>query len=51
MSLVGSLRDVQAKPEPCNSNSNSNSNACSWPPADSSVMIIQLGGHVQLFLA
>ena len=25
MSLVGSLRGVQANPEPCNSNSNSNS--------------------------
>jgi hypothetical protein len=28
MSRVGSLRGVQANPEPCNSNSNSNSNYC-----------------------
>jgi hypothetical protein len=30
MSLVGSLRGVQAIPEPCNSNSNSKVTRCSY---------------------
>jgi hypothetical protein len=31
MSLVGSIRGVQAIPQPCNSNSNSNSVSTVWP--------------------